>query len=69
MTRCNTLLCGNEAVWQRMQDPAVGKPYHIYKCDLCYDKNRLEFQEGWIRIVEAPVVLASRIRSYRNQNV
>lgn len=65
MTRCNTLLCGNEAVWQRTA-LVTGT---VYKCDLCYDKNRLEFQEGWTRIAPAPVLMASRIRSYYNQNV
>lgn len=69
MTSCNTLLCGNEAVWQLLDNGGRGKPTTIYKCDLCYERNRLHNQEGWTRIVSTPSLLASRVRSYYNQNV
>ena len=47
MTRCNTLLCGNEAVWQLVKE---GQPT-VYKCETCHDKGCFTHDEGWTRII------------------
>ncbi len=64
MTRCNTLLCGNEAVWQLVKE---GQPT-VYKCETCHDKGCFAHDEGWTRIMPPAPLMASRIASYHNAN-
>ena len=68
MTRCSTILCGNEAIWQRFieLDNGATKPF-TYKCETRYERSKLHLQEGWTRI-EAPTLLASRIIDLRRHN-
>lgn len=57
---CNTLLCGKPATWSL--SITGGK---LYKCDGCKDKGERAHCEGWMKLVPAEPILASRICGLR----
>ena len=57
---CNTLLCGKAATWSLPVEDGT-----LYKCDHCKESGGYAHFDGWLRIVPAEPVLASRICGLR----